>query len=68
MEVTIEKSKLMTNSTNNISTCRCTNGQKLEEVTSFKHLGATQCKNGTCSADVRISNGQIKLGLAEQHH
>ena len=29
------------------------NGQKLEEVTSFKYLGATLCKHGTCSAEVR---------------
>ena len=30
------------------------NGQKLEEVTSFKYLGATLCKDATCSAKVRI--------------
>ena len=30
------------------------NGQKLEEVTSFKYLGATLCKNGTYSVEVRI--------------
>ena len=30
------------------------NGQKLEEVTSFKYLGATLCKDGTCSAEVQI--------------
>ena len=30
------------------------NGQKLEEVTSFKHLGATLCKDGTCSAEILI--------------
>ena len=30
------------------------NGQKLEEMISFKHLGATLCKDGTCSAKVRI--------------
>ena len=29
------------------------NGQKLEEVTSLKYLGATLCKDGTCS-EVRI--------------
>ena len=29
---------------------QCMNGQKLEEVTSFKYLGATLCKDGTCSA------------------
>ena len=28
--------------------------QKLEEVTSFKYLGATLCKDCTCSADVCI--------------
>ena len=28
------------------------NGQKLEEVTSFNYLGATPCKDGTCSAEV----------------
>ena len=30
------------------------NGQKLEEVTSFKYQGATLCKDDTCSAEVRI--------------
>ena len=30
------------------------NGQKLEEVTSFKYLGATLGKDGTCSAEVHI--------------
>ena len=30
------------------------NGQKLEQVTGFKYQGATLCKDGTCSADVRI--------------
>ena len=35
MEVSTEKSKTMTNSTNNISADFSTNGQRLEEVTSF---------------------------------
>ena len=30
------------------------NSQKLEKVTSFKYLGATLCKDGTCSAEVCI--------------
>ena len=38
MEVTTEKRKIMTNSTNNISADISMNGQKLEEVTSFKYL------------------------------
>ena len=54
MEVSTEKSKIMTNSTNNISAAISMNGQKLDKVTSFKYLGATLCKDGTCSAEVRI--------------
>ena len=54
MEVSTEKSNIMTNYTNNISTDMSMNGQKLKEVTSFMYLGATLCKDGTCSADVRI--------------
>ena len=54
MEVSTEKSKTMTKSTNNISVDIGINGQKLEGVTSFKYLGATLCKDGTCSAEVRI--------------
>ena len=53
-EVSTEKSKIMTNSTNNISAEISKNGQKLEEVTSFKYLGATLCKDDTCSAEVRV--------------
>ena len=76
MEVSTEKSKIMTNSMNKISADISTNGQKLEEVTNFKRLGAAWCKDGTCSAEVhiRIGNGsngrndQTKQDLAVQHH
>ena len=51
----------MTNSTNSISADISMNGQKLEEVTSFKYLGATPCKDSTCSAEVRI---RIALAIA----
>ena len=44
----------MTNSTNNVSADISMSGQKLEEVTSFKYLGATLYKGGTCSAEIRI--------------
>ena len=37
------------------------NSQKLEEVTSFKHLKAVLCKDGTCSAEVRT---RIALAMA----
>ena len=53
MEVSTEKSKIMTNS-KNISADININGQKLEEVTSFKYLGANLYKDGTCSADIRV--------------
>ena len=38
IEFSTEKSKIMTNSINNIRTDISMNGQKLEEVTSFKYL------------------------------
>ena len=52
MEVHTEKSKIMTNSTNNISAGFSMDSQKFEEMISFKYLKATQCKDGTCSAEV----------------
>ena len=54
MEVSTETSNIMTSSTHNISVGTSMNGQKLELVTSFKCLGATLCKDGACSAEVRI--------------
>ena len=39
---------------NNISVDISMNGQMLEEVTRLKYPGATLCKDGTCSAEVRI--------------
>ena len=50
--VSTEKSKIMTNSMNNNSADSGMNSQTLEEVTSFKYLEATLCKDGTCSAEV----------------
>ena len=43
----------MTNITNNSADISM-NDQELEEVTSFKYLGATLCKEGTCSAGICI--------------
>ena len=39
MEISAEKTKLMTNSSSGINTEIKVNGQKLETVTSFKYLG-----------------------------
>ena len=53
VEISTEKSTNMTDSTNNVS-ADSMNGQKLEEGTSFKYLRTTMCKDGTCSAEIRI--------------
>ena len=64
MEVSTEKSKIMTNSTNNNSADISTNGQKLEEVTSFTYLGATVSEGGPCSAEVRVKIASATAAMA----
>ena len=64
MEVSTEKSKIMTNSTNNSIADIGMNGQKLEEVTSLKYLGATLCKDGTCSAEICIRIASAMAAMA----
>ena len=54
MEVSTEMSKVMTNSTNNISANISLNGKKFEKGTGFKYQEATLCKGGTCSEAVPI--------------
>ena len=54
----------MTNRTNSISADISMNGQKLKEVTSFKYLAATLFKDGTCSAEVRISVASAMAAMA----
>ena len=61
MKVSTATSKITINSTNNIRADISMNGQKLEDVTSFKYLGATFCKDGTCLAEIRI---RIALAMA----
>ena len=64
MKVSTEKSKIMTDSTNNISAGISMNDEKLEEVISFKYLGAALCKDGTCSAEVRIRIASAMAAMA----
>ena len=54
----------MTNSTNNINADISMNDQKLEEVSSFKYLGAVLCKDGTCSAEVGIRIASAMTAMA----
>ena len=46
MEISAEKTKLMTNNTGGINTVIKVNGQKLETVTSFKYLGSVITDEG----------------------
>ena len=47
MEISAEKTKLMTNNTSGINTEIKVNGQKLETVTSFKYLGSVITDEGS---------------------
>ena len=47
MEISAEKTKLMTNNTSCINTEIKVNGQKLETVTSFKYLGSVITDEGS---------------------
>ena len=55
MEISAEKTKLMTNNTSGINTEIKINGQKLETVTSFKYLGSVMTDEGQ---SLRYSPGQ----------
>ena len=47
MEISAEKTKLMTNNASGINTDIIVNGQKLEIVTSFKYLGSVITNEGS---------------------
>ena len=47
MEISAEKTKLMTNNTSGINTEIKVNGQMLETVTSFKYLGSVKTDEGS---------------------
>ena len=47
MQISAEKTKLMTNNTNGISSNIRVNGEKLETVQSFKYLGAIVTDEGS---------------------
>ena len=64
MEISTDKSKVMINSTSDSSSNIHMNGQKLEEVDSFKYLGVTLSKDGSCTAEVRIRIGTATSAMA----
>ena len=47
MEISAEKTKLMTNNTSGMNTEIKVNGQKLQTVTSFKYLGSVMTVEGS---------------------
>ena len=47
MEISAEKTKMMTNNTSGINTEIKVNGQKLKTVTSFKYLGSVIADEGS---------------------
>ena len=47
MEISVEKTKLITNNTSGINTNVEVNGQKLETVTSFLYLGSSMTEEGS---------------------
>ena len=47
MEISPEKTKLMTNNTSGINTEINVNGQKIETVTTFKYLGSVITDEGS---------------------
>ena len=64
MEVSTEKSKIMASNVNNFTADISMNCWPVEEVTSFKYLGATLCKDGTCSAEIRVRIASAMAAMA----
>ena len=66
MEISAEKTKLMTNNTSGINTETKVNGQKLETVTSFKYLGSVITDEGSKPELLcRISTSNSSIDKAE---
>ena len=65
MEISAEKTKLMSDSANRIQRETKVKGQKLDTVTSFKYIGAVVSNDG--SKPERFFQGLHKPKLAEAH-
>ena len=63
MQISTENSRIRANSRNNFSADITRNGQKLEEMTSFKFLGATLDKADTCSAEIHIRIASVMAAV-----
>ena len=65
MGISAEKTKLMTNNTNDINTEIKVNGQKLETVTSFKYLGSVITDEGSKPDTLQDSTDNSSIDKAE---
>ena len=63
MEISAEKTKLMTNNTSGINTESKVNGQKLETVTSFKCLGSAKTDDGGFEPEILSRIAQTTAAL-----
>ena len=64
MEISAEKTKLMTHNTSGINTEIKINGQKLETVTSFKYLGSVISDEGF-KPEIQHSTDNSSIDKAE---
>jgi hypothetical protein len=67
MGVSTEKSKVIVNSTSNISANITMNGENVE-VTSFKYLGANFFNDGPCTAEEQTSITTVSAAMARLIH
>ena len=52
MELSAEKSKIMVNSTSDVSASITMNGEPLKEIVQFKHLGAILSRDGSFTVEI----------------
>ena len=64
MEISAEKTKLMTNNTGSINKEIRVNGQKLEKFTSFKYLGSVVSDEGSKPETILSRIAQTTTALA----
>ena len=66
MEISAEKTKLMTNNTSGINTKIKVNGQRLETVTNFKYLGSVVSDTLQDSTDNSSIDNAVETSLDRQ--
>lgn len=65
MEVSTEKSKVLTNSVTNTTAHIYMNGQQLKEVDTFKYLGATLTKDGRSTTEIKTRLAMATSAMAK---